>query len=312
MKGFDVVKAPDYSFLVSNGKRHVLFDLGVRKDWENLPPKTVSLIKSTTNADIGPNIADILDSDKSGLNVRSKDIEAIIWSHHHFDHTGDPSTFPASTTLVVGPGVKDAAWPGYPTNPDSTVQDSDIAGREVREISFDNAAETVKFGPFDAVDYFGDGSFYLLDAPGHSVGHLCGLARVTVNPDTFVFMGGDCCHHPGVLRPSKHLPLPLSEASQDSNLYAEADTKNDDTRTDAFFRVAPTLTSDHSKALETVEKIKELEGYGAVFVILAHDATLQGQVDFYPSTINDWKRKGYDSRTRWLFCKDLEEAQRHK
>lgn len=310
MKGLDLVKAPDYSFLISNGNRHILFDLGMRHDWEDLPPKTVSLIKNTTNVDIGSNVADVLDSDVSGLNIRSKDIEAIIWSHHHFDHTGDPSTFPASTTLVVGPGVKDAAWPGYPTNPNSTVLDSDIAGRDVREISFNkNAAETVQFGPFDTHDYFGDGSFYLVDAPGHSIGHLCGLARVTTNPDTFVFMGGDCCHHAGVLRPSQYLPLPSSE-SEDSSLCAEMDSTKSNAKTDAFFRVSPALTSNHSQALETVEKIKVLEGSGKVFVILAHDATLRGHVDFYPEKINDWKQKGYDSRTRWLFSKDLKEAQR--
>lgn len=311
MEGLDVVKAPDYSFLISNGNRHVLFDLGMRNDWENLPPKTLSLIKNTTNVDIGPNIADVLDSDVSGLNICSKDIEAIIWSHHHFDHTGDPSTFPESTTLVVGPGVKDAAWPGYPTNTNGTVLDSDIADREVREISFSkNAAETVQLGPFDAHDYFGDGSFYLLDAPGHSVGHLCGLARVTTDPDTFVFMGGDCCHHVGVLRPSRYLQLPFSEGSEDSSLCAEMESTQGSAKTDAFFRVSPALTLNHGQAVETVEKIKALEGSGEVFVILAHDGTLQGQIDFYPEKINDWKQKGYDSRTRWLFCKDLKGAHR--
>lgn len=304
-----MVKSPDYSFLISNGNRHILFDLGMRHDRENLPPKTVSLIKNTTNVDIGANVADVLDSDVSGLNIRSKDIEAIVWSHHHFDHTGDPSTFSTSTTLVVGPGVKNAAWPGYPTNSNGTVLDSDIAGRDVREISFNkDAAETVRFGPFDAHDYFGDGSFYLLDAPGHSIGHLCGLSRVTTDPDTFVFMGGDCCHHAGVLRPSRHLPLPFSEFSEDISFCAETDVMKSSTKTDAFFRVAPTLTSDHGQALETVEKIKVLEGSGKVFVILAHDATLKDQIDFYPKKINDWKRKGDDSRTRWLFCNDLKEA----
>ncbi len=35
-----------------------------------------------------------------------------------------------------------------------------------------------------AVDYFGDGSFLPLDGPGHAIGHLCGLARTTVDPPT--------------------------------------------------------------------------------------------------------------------------------
>ena len=38
-------------------------------------------------------------------------------------------------------------------------------GRPTREIEFDNALD---IGGFRAFDYFGDGSFYLLDAPGVS------------------------------------------------------------------------------------------------------------------------------------------------
>ena len=42
-----------------------------------------------------------------------------------------------------------------------------LSGRELKEISFDGS--TI-IGAFQAYDYFGDGSFYLLDVPGHAVG----------------------------------------------------------------------------------------------------------------------------------------------
>lgn len=91
------------------------------------------------------------------------------------------------------------------------ILESDYAGRELREIDF-NDGETVKIGNFKAVDYFGDGSFYILDAPGHAVGHLCALARVKGEDgkEGFVFMGGDACHHNGEFRPSVYRPLPES------------------------------------------------------------------------------------------------------
>jgi len=68
-------------------------------------------------------------------------------------------------------------------------------------------------GRCNAVDCFGDGSFYLLDTPGHAVGHMCGLCRTTTGPGeepTFMFLGGDCAHHGGEIRPTAYLPLPDS------------------------------------------------------------------------------------------------------
>jgi glyoxylase-like metal-dependent hydrolase (beta-lactamase superfamily II) len=50
-----------------------------------------------------------------------------LCSHWHFDHVGDPSQFPSSTDLIVGPGFKDAFLPGYPAVSDSPVRESDFA-----------------------------------------------------------------------------------------------------------------------------------------------------------------------------------------
>jgi metal-dependent hydrolase (beta-lactamase superfamily II) len=70
--------------------------------------------------------------------VNGKDIETIIWSHWHWDHTVDPSTFDSRTALIVGPGFKKAFTPGYPSNKDAPILDleSDYEGRELREIAF--------------------------------------------------------------------------------------------------------------------------------------------------------------------------------
>ena len=99
----------------------------------------------------------------------------------------------------------------FPANPEAIILESDYAGRELRELDF---ASGLKIGNFKAEDYFGDGSFYILDAPGHAVGHLCALARVRGEDEMegFVFMGGDACHHNGEFRPSQYRPLPESIA----------------------------------------------------------------------------------------------------
>ncbi|KMQ47923.1 putative beta-lactamase [Trichophyton rubrum] len=192
IQGFTGFHGPIYCFLVSSGTQGVVFDLGIRTDWRNYAPKVVSVIEETTVITIGSDVASTIEPDAGGLNLRRGDIQAVIWSRKHFDHIGDMSLFPPTTELI---------------NPDSFVLESDTAGRVVREISFDNCPS---IGRFRAMDYFDNGSFYLLDAPGHAQGHLCALARATADPHSLIIMGADACHHPGVLRSSSYLPLPVS------------------------------------------------------------------------------------------------------
>jgi glyoxylase-like metal-dependent hydrolase (beta-lactamase superfamily II) len=97
--------------------------------------------------------------------------------------------FPSSTELVVGPGFKEAFVPAYPTVEDSQVDERAWEGRSLREIDFDAEGNGLKLGQYKAMDFYGDGSFYLLDTPGHAIGHMCGLARTSADPPEFIFMG---------------------------------------------------------------------------------------------------------------------------
>jgi hypothetical protein len=50
-----------------------------------------------------------------------------------------------------------------------------------------------KFGSFDrAWDYWGDGSLWLIDAPGHAVGNLIAAGRL--EDGQWIVLGGDCAH----------------------------------------------------------------------------------------------------------------------
>jgi len=105
--------------------------------------------------------------------------------------------------MVVGPRFRETFLPGYPTKEDSPFHEADFEGRHIVELPF---SDDIRIGQFQAHDYFGDGSFYILSVPGHAVGHISGLVRTT--PDSFVFLGGDVCHFTGVIRPTPFLPLP--------------------------------------------------------------------------------------------------------
>ncbi|KAJ0423030.1 beta-lactamase-like protein [Aspergillus carlsbadensis] len=208
--------APSYSFLIAHPSgRKILFDLGLRKDWWNLTPATNKFLKSAGwKLEVEKNVSDILRENGEDLDA----IEAVIWSHHHFDHVGDMSTFPVSTKILVGPGFKTHYMPAYPSNPTSTLLETDWENRTLHELSFTESETQVQIGPFAAIDYFGDASFYILDAPGHTFGHMAALARVAAdrqNPteNSFVFMGGDTCHFAGQFRPTVGRPLPAGASA---------------------------------------------------------------------------------------------------
>lgn len=197
------LRLASYSFLVESDHRSqkVLFDLAFMKDlYTRMPPALKAMLAGGGHvADPVMKIEELRDVPDT-LQAHGQDlagIDSIIWSHAHIDHVGDPSVFPCSTELVVGPGFKSAYMPGYPINPDATVLESAFQGRSVRELEFkENSSGVANIGGFRAVDFWRDGSFWILECPGHTGHHLGALCRTT--PDSWVFMGADCCrkYHP--------------------------------------------------------------------------------------------------------------------
>lgn len=329
-----------FAFLIEHNGQKLLFDLGVRKDWEVSSPPTLAdpMKLGGWKVEVEKNVSEVLQDNGTSLSS----IDAIIWryvynrifqasyadrvaSHHHIAHTGDPSTFPPKTSLVVGPGFRRLFTPSYPEDETSPVLESAYAGREVREISFRGG---FKLGRFPALDYFGDGSFYLLASPGHEFGHMCGLARTTssfaMHPqhmagrDTFIFMGGDIAHHGGEFRPSVYRPLPsllpdfpLFVPSFSSAVMPPCPGELLATIHCAQSATEPFYTSncaeDQDKATESIRRMMEFDARDTVFVVLAHDATLLSVIDCYPATANDWYAKEWAKKSRWLFLNDFED-----
>ncbi|KAF2225518.1 beta-lactamase-like protein [Elsinoe ampelina] len=313
IKGKEFLTGPAFSFLIrhSSGKQ-VLFDLGTRKDWQNLPPVIVDRITSGGwTVTVDKNISTILT--EHSIPVSAGAIDAVIWSHHHWDHVGDMSTFPKSTSLVVGPGFQAEHLPGYPDRPDAPVMAEDFRGRTVVEIDPRTDGKGLKLGRFWAHDYFGDGSFYLLDTPGHSVGHICGLARTTGGGEasTFVFMGGDACHHGGEFRPSRYLPLPEGlEPSPVPTLRVCPGSlltafHRSGKATEPFYEVTPMFAHDVGECNWTIDGVEEFDAQGNVLVLIAHDDSVEGEVEMFPRAMNDWCEKGVKERVKWRFLRDF-------
>lgn len=318
--GFDLMSAGSYGYIIKHprsGSKYdtIIFDLGVRKDWENLPETFVAAIKeSSADIRVEKDVATILSEAGQDLN----EVGAIIWSHWHFDHVGDPTTFPNTTDLIVGPGFKSAMIPSYPTLRESHLDERAWQDRELHEIDFHDAAggKTLKIGNFDAYDFYGDGSFYLLNAPGHAVGHMSGLARTTADPPTFILLGADIAHHCGEFRPSPYTPLPEVISPHPLRKNATSGCPG---------RIFLTIHPQHSGekpffdpvrgeegwhheaqvAKDSIDKLIEADAYDNIFPVMAHDNSLAGIINVYPKTANDWMAKGWKEKSRWGFLREF-------
>ncbi|CAK7225360.1 hypothetical protein SEUCBS140593_005878 [Sporothrix eucalyptigena] len=348
--GFETMRARSVFFLIEcpsdNGgpPRRILFDLGTRADWATgLSPATLASLQpmTTLKTSTGEPAGEItVEKDahtilKEGC-LEPDSIEAIIWSHAHVDHTGNPALFGQNTGLVIGPGfgsctcnsgpgsddhdhektdqaLQPHIFPGYPADPESLLLESDYKGRNLRELTsaeFDRAGITI--AGLRALDYFGDGSFYLLDTPGHSPGHLCGLARV--QEDHFILMLGDGIHHMAELRPNPYKPLPQKYV--DSKLLSHFPEGAPDK---ALFRPAgpkgASMHLDPDQAAVIIAKLQVLDAHSNVFAVAAHDghvfaalvdAHKDGEPALFPSgTVNDFVARGYVEKTQWTFLKDF-------
>ncbi|KAF2727894.1 hypothetical protein EJ04DRAFT_505001 [Polyplosphaeria fusca] len=310
---FEKISIPGWSILIQNSKgQKVLFDLCFSPERDTYPPGAWGLINAAGAAIKGTkHVADVLKEN----NVDPAEISSVIWSHHHWDHIGDPTTFPKTTEVVVGPGFKKAYLPGYPTQKDAYIEERHFEGRTLREVDF--SASSLKIGRFTALDFFGDGSFYLLDAPGHDWGHLNGLVRTTSNPDTFIFLGGDTVHHGGELRPTPYLPIPDEvnfplpdhvrargvSACPKGSQFRELNVKRGRKPDHPFFD--PVLVVDMADAVESIDKAQEADAQSNIFFVFAHDVSIQGVVDFFPLPANEWKEKGWKEKHMWNFLGDM-------
>ncbi|OAP56998.1 hypothetical protein AYL99_09110 [Fonsecaea erecta] len=332
LPGHELLNLTCAAFLIDHAPsgRRVMFDLGVRTDYWNYAAvlqRRIGSIIPSLRVDRG--VPEILV--EKGVELHS--ISSVIWSHFHWDHIGDMSLFPPSTEVVVGPGFKSSPLllPGFPDKPDSPVRTSDFHGRELREIDFGTSG--LRIGGYGAFDFFGDGSFYLLDTPGHCLGHMCGLARTTGGDDsTFLLLGGDICHFVGDLRPTPTYPIPdpvpadvLDRDSASSfpspcpcSLFTDHHPGisqgflDGDPKQTPFYRVSTHASSayvDPPTAQASVDKLLDFEQCPAVMVCLAHDGAL---LKYLPTLnrepgadLNAWKSEGWKNACRWDWLNEL-------
>ncbi|KAH8118235.1 Metallo-hydrolase/oxidoreductase [Phellopilus nigrolimitatus] len=237
--------APSLAFLLTHasfGKR-LLFDLGLH---DNIDVAPVSPLLKEMLKDFDVRVPqDVRASLKAG-GLAPEEITHICLSHVHWDHVGNPAVF-TKARFLLGGGSRELFEPGYPKDPTSLFP-SDLlpAGRtDFLDVS---GAEWKPIGPFPrALDYFGDGALYIVDAPGHLAGHLNILAR-TSSDGGWIYLAGDSAHDWRLLRGQGDIAVLHDTAHGDICMHV-----------------------DKEEAAATIRKITEVMSQPRVRVILAHD-----------------------------------------
>ena len=276
----------------------------------------LSTIQSAGGAiNIAADVPDILNA----ASVPLSSIDCVVWSHYHPDHTGDLSLFPTSTSLVVGPLFKTEPVPGHPLGQTAETLREAFEGREVTHLDFSssNSASTLKIAGLPAIDWFNDGSFYLLDAPGHTTDHIMALARTFA--DKFVLLAGDGAHHCGEFRPTPLAPLPdtispspLEPPTSSApicpcSLFERIHPSPGSFRTTPFYEAVAMMVEDPVAHRTTLDALKAFDASPDVLVVLVNDASLLDVLEFFPKAdLNGWENgPSRKDIGQWRFLNDF-------
>jgi hypothetical protein len=60
--------------------------------------------------------------------------------------------------------------------------------------------------------------------------------------------------------------------------------------------------------VRTIEKVQEADVREEILVVMAHDESLLGVIDFFPKYANGFVEKGWVQEGRWGFLNDFREA----
>ncbi|KAF2270513.1 Metallo-hydrolase/oxidoreductase [Lojkania enalia] len=212
----------DWAFYISHEDRHILWDLGLDEDRSCYTPWVNQFMLTEINH-VGPRKSIIHQLGERG--VLAEQIDTVLFSHAHWDHSRPIRDEFPNATGCFGPGTKECCSPGHMTDPslqwDGRFFDPERATEKWKELE----GPWIPFGPFqEAMDYFGDGSFWIIQAPGHMAGNLCAAARL--ESGEWVLLGSDCCHSrelldgkyeisqfcvPGLGKMSLHADIPAAQ-----------------------------------------------------------------------------------------------------
>ena len=177
---------------------------------------------------------------------------------------GDCTPF-TKATFLTGEASGELLDNGYPSNPESGFHSDSIPRDRTRFLTKEDYTVSIAHFPH-ALDFFSDGSLYIIDSPGHLSGHVNVLAR-TSEDGSWIYLGGDTCHDVRLLTGQRQMFF----------------------KADASGKVISCMHVDKDKAQEHINRVGNLMKLKEVHVLVAHDwewyENNTGGSAFLPGTI---------------------------
>jgi glyoxylase-like metal-dependent hydrolase (beta-lactamase superfamily II) len=254
----------------------LLFDLGLRREPSAYSAPIRKHISTRQPMSTSPDV--IASLAQGGLTPN--DIDYVILSHVHWDHVGMPSDFADPRThFLVGPGSLDLLngmnkiYVGSHCHfeadllpQDRTIELPDVnrGPRSPNKTGKNSTTSSLSIPPWRAlgdfiphtIDLFGDGSLYIVHAPGHLPGHINVLARTSATKS--IYLAGDACHDIRLFNGTHEIATWQDDAGKMCCIHV-----------------------DKVKAEETIERIRKLAQKGPngadVEVVFAHSPEWEAQ-----------------------------------
>lgn len=221
----------------------LLFDLGLRRHPSRYLVAQQKHLESRAPYQVEPGVAAQLQA--GGVDPGT--VGAVIISHVHYDHHGDPEDFPHAR-FFVGHGAMAVLAKGLGGIASHQHFDKELfTAVRAEELPSPSNGMWKPLGPLPkSLDLFGDGSVFVVDTPGHLPGHVNLLCRT--GDDRWVALCGDTYHDPRLLSGEKQIATWDNEQGRQICIHL-----------------------DKEAAEESIQRLRELKGLGNVELIAAHD-----------------------------------------
>lgn len=184
---------PVFSYLIQHKNKWILFDTGLSSLLADNPEKYLGKILDT----IVPFRTKKEWVLSSQLQINQEDIDIVILSHRHLDHTGEVSKFKNAKIFIHKDEMKNK---NTMLGSLKGIKNIDIP-TETKLLfpTFENIKN--RWGMKQLLDLFGDKSIYLAHTPGHVMGHI----SVILNTKIPIFLAGDALYAPPSQYQSKRI-----------------------------------------------------------------------------------------------------------